>query len=68
MVGMVGRLVALSVQAKKRTPPDIPLEGTTALGRNVGAGAPGSLPVDWAQVSGKHCRIAEGVNDSGQVS
>lgn len=58
---MAGVLRAISEQAKKNTAaggPDIPLgSGATAIGRNV-AKAPGlPIPGDWAQVSGKHCRI-----------
>lgn len=62
MIGMVsGVLRAVSALAKQNPAaggPDIPLSHeTTAIGRNVPR-VPGlPIPTDWAQVSGKHCRI-----------
>jgi hypothetical protein len=51
-------LVAESPLAKQRvTPsgPNILLTENTAIGRS--AAGVGNLPIDWAQVSGNHCRI-----------
>ena len=37
--------------------PNIPLDGAVVIiGRNAD-GSTGKLPVDWVQVSGKHCKV-----------
>lgn len=51
-------LVADTPLAKQRVAtggPNIFLSDETAIGRT--ASGPGSLPIDWAQVSGNHCRV-----------
>ena len=52
----VYKLEAVSAFAKSRPNPDILLEGEeTLIGRS--AVGPGALPIDWAQCSGKHCKV-----------
>ncbi len=51
-------LVADTPLAKQRVAPGGPnilLSIGTAIGRT--ASGPGTLPIDWAQVSGSHCRV-----------
>lgn len=69
MTGMVGVLKAISEHARSHAAaggPDIPLtQEITHIGRNVPR-VPGlPLPMQWAQVSGKHCQA---IGNTSQVS